>query len=87
LNLKKEAEGVQRLCVEPAEGASGPGKPVCARIAELGALAQGIGGDVPSLHDLVNPEPNHGKLSEKGAVLTPAASLAVCNTALYIPLH
>ena len=64
LQIKEPAEGVEGVGVEPAELATDAGEPVRRWIAERGALAEGVGGDVASLHDLVDPEPYHREAFE-----------------------
>jgi len=63
LEVEEPTQGIQRFGVHPAEDASSSGEPVSARITEVGAFAEGVGGDVASLHDLVNAESYHDALS------------------------
>jgi len=69
LEVEEPTQGIQRFGVHSAEDPAGPGEPVSAGIAEIGAFAEGVGGDVASLHDLVNAEPYHDALSGETAWL------------------
>jgi hypothetical protein len=61
LELKEATELIKGLGVQPTEHPPGAGEPVGAGITEVGPSAERVGGDVPCLHDLVDPESYHGK--------------------------
>jgi hypothetical protein len=53
LDLKKRAEPIQGLGVEPAELTTGPGETVCARITELRTSTEGVRRDPALPHQAV----------------------------------
>src|SRR5574338_51878 len=71
LNLKEITEGIQRLGVQPAEPAADPREPVGDGVTAIGALTEGVGGDVPLFHEQVDPKSYHdasfrGDLADSG---------------------
>jgi hypothetical protein len=59
LDVKEATERIEGVNVQPTENSPGAGEPVGAGITEVGPFAERVGGDVPCLHELVEPEPYH----------------------------
>ncbi len=59
LDIEVGAKDIERLGVQSAEVAARARETVGSRIAEVGALAERVRRDLPNLHDLVDPEPDH----------------------------
>jgi hypothetical protein len=57
--MKEATELFEGLGMQPAEHTSGAGEAVGAGIAEIGPLAERVGGDLTYLHDLVDTKPHH----------------------------